>query len=199
MRIEVVWHVDMWQEIKDNAMFTVHKSHGKYPDEQWKKDLILSEHSPIRSGRLIINCYDVEHSVVMHMVRHKIGFEPFVASFRPERFKSEVEQGRKTPQDLRFDGDFQSFINITRRRECTSASLNTRKFWQEVLNEVGKYEPELKSRCVRECIYRGGCPEYPESCGWWEKFVAKNKAEDLLDIKKRYDIYNELRDRNGET
>ena len=37
MRIKVKWHEDMWQEIKDDALFTIHKSNGKYPDENWKK------------------------------------------------------------------------------------------------------------------------------------------------------------------
>ena len=40
MKVEIKWHNDMWQEIKDNAMFTVHKYNGgKYPDEKWKKDM----------------------------------------------------------------------------------------------------------------------------------------------------------------
>ena len=68
MRVEVKWHEDMWQEIKNNAMFTIHKDSGKYPDSKWKSDILLSEHSPIRSGRLIINCYDVPSFVIGHVV-----------------------------------------------------------------------------------------------------------------------------------
>ena len=29
MRVEVKWHEDMWQEIKDSALFTIHKENGK--------------------------------------------------------------------------------------------------------------------------------------------------------------------------
>ena len=48
MQIKVKWHEDMWQEIKDSALFTIHKENGKYPTSEWKRKLILSEHSPIR-------------------------------------------------------------------------------------------------------------------------------------------------------
>ena len=187
MRVEVSWHVDMWQVVKDNAMFTIHKDTGKY------QDILMSEHSPIRSGRLIINCYDVPSFVIGHIVRHNVGFTPFVASLRSDRAEYDKVPDRNTPNSLRFDGNFQSFINITRRRECTSASKETRDFWNEVLKAVKEVEPELVSRSVRECIYRGGCPEYPKSCGWWDAFCERHKDSNLLDIKERYRLYNEER------
>lgn len=197
IRVEVKWHEDMWQEIKDDAMFTVHKDSGKYPDSQWKSDILLAEHSPIRSGRLIINCYNVPSFVIGHLVRHNVGFTPFVASLRDDR--ANYEDGkvpdRNTPNSVRFDGNFQSFINITRRRECASASKETREFWRQVLLAIKEFEPELYSRCVRECIYRGGCPEYPRSsCKWWEGFCRRHQECNLLDIHERYDIYNKERE-----
>ena len=45
----------MWQEIKDDALFTIHKENGKYPDTKWKQEMLIAEHSPIRTGRIIIN------------------------------------------------------------------------------------------------------------------------------------------------
>ena len=197
MIVEVKWHEDMWQEIKNDAMFTVHKDEGKYPDSKWKKGILLSEHSPIRTGRLIINCYDVPSYVIGHLVRHNVGFIPFVSSLRDDR--TEYENGkvpdRNTPNNVRFDGNFQSFINITRRRECHSASKDTREFWNAVLMAIKEFEPELYSRCVRECIYRGGCPEYPKTCGWWKGFCKKHEDDNLLDIHERYDIYNKDREK----
>lgn len=195
MRVEVKWHEDMWQEIKNSAMFTIGKDSGKYPDSQWKSDILMSEHSPIRVGRLIINCYDVPSFVIGHLVRHNVGFTPFVSSLRDDR--TTYEEGkvpdRNTPNSVRFDGNFQSLINITRRRECTSASKETREFWRMVLLAIKEFEAELYSRCVRECIYRGGCPEYPKTCGWWKKFCERHSNENLLDIHKRYEIYNNER------
>lgn len=199
MRVEVKWHEDMWQEIKNDAMFTIGKDKGKYPDSEWKKDILMSEHSPIRTGRLIINCYNVPSFVIGHIVRHNVGFTPFVSSLRDDRteYKDNKIPDRNTPNSVRFDGNFQSFINISRRRECKSASEETRKFWKIVLLAIKEFEPELYSRCVRECIYRGGCPEYPKPCGWWDGFCKKYGYENLLDIHKRYDIYNEYRESIG--
>lgn len=194
MRVEVAWHVDMWQEIKNDAMFTVHKDTGKYPDEAWKKGMLLAEHSPIRSGRLIVNCYDVPSFVIGHLVRHNVGFTPFVSSLRSDRADYETVPDRNTPNSVRFDGNFQSFINISRRRLCTSASKETRQFWKEVLKALEEFEPELYSRCVPECVYRGGCPEYPKTCGWWDAFINRQREPlKMLDIKERYKAYNEER------
>ena len=84
MRAEIKWHEDMWQEIKDDALFTIHKENGKYPKTKWKKDILMAEHSPIRTGRLIINVYDIPSFVIGHFVRHNLGFTPFVASLRDD-------------------------------------------------------------------------------------------------------------------
>ena len=48
MKIEIKNHVDNWQIIKDNAMFTIHKDTGKYPSSDWKKKILRAEHSPLR-------------------------------------------------------------------------------------------------------------------------------------------------------
>lgn len=181
MRVEIGWHVDMWQEIKNDALFTIHKSNGKYPDSEWKRRMLMCEHSPIRSGRLIINCYDVPHFVAMHIVRHNKGFTPFVASFREDRYDTSDEQTRETPQDLRFDGNFQSFINISRKRFCNCASKETRWFWKEVMKVVKEKEPELYKACVRECVYRNGlCPEM-YTCGYNKTDAFKEELKEYLE------------------
>ena len=59
MKVEVAKYEDMWQEIKNSAMFTIGKDTGKYPNDAWKKKMLLSEHSPIRDGYFILNCYDI--------------------------------------------------------------------------------------------------------------------------------------------
>lgn len=165
MRCEIKWHEDMWQEIKDDALFTINKENGKYPTSKWKHDILLAEHSPIRTGCLIINVYDIPSFVIGHFVRHNLGFTPFVASLRDDRADYDEVPDRNTLNNMRFDGNFQSFINISRKRYCSGASKETREVWKFIMDEVKKYEPELFSVCVRECIYRGFCPEmYP--CGY---------------------------------
>lgn len=162
MEVKIKWHEDMWQEIKNSALFTIHKNNGKYPTSEWKRKILLAEHSPIRSGRIIIELYDVPSFVIGHLVRHNVGFVPFVASLRSDRTEYNEVPNRNTPNNLRFDGNFQSFINISRKRLCCQASEETRHVWNAVKNAIAKVEPELASCMVRECVYRGFCPEmYP--------------------------------------
>jgi hypothetical protein len=155
MKVIIRNYQDTWQIIKDNALFTIHKfGGGQYPTSKWKKKILMAEHSPIRSGRLIVEVHDVPSFVIGHFVRHNVGFTPFVSTLRDDR--TEYDDGkvpdRLTPNSLRFDGNFQSFINISRKRLCGQASKETRDVWTAIMVAVAEYEPELYYHCVPECI-----------------------------------------------
>lgn len=184
MKVAIKWHEDMWQEIKDDALFTIHKSNGKYPTSEWKRKILLAEHSPIRTGRIIIELYDVPSFVIGHLVRHNMGFTPFVSSLRSDRTTYDKVPDRNTPNNLRFDGNFQSFINISRKRLCNCASKETREVWQLVKDEIAKVEPELASCMVRECVYRNGlCPEmFP--CGYSKTEAFNNELKEYIKENK---------------
>lgn len=203
MKVDIAYYDDVWKQIKDDALFTVHKKNGAYPNEEWKKNILLSEHSPIRTGRMIINIYNVPSFVITHFVRHNNGIEKFVASFRDDRYVYEdgFVPNRNTLQDFRIDINFQAFINISRKRYCNCASEETRYVWQRIMDKVKEIEPELYWVCVPECIYRGGCPEmFPCKQKAYDGFLAWCKAKgaqptDLFDMKKRYDLYCEFKDK----
>lgn len=166
IEVYVAYHNDMWQEIKESALFTIGKHNGKYPDENWKKKILTAEHSPIRDGFIIVEVYNVPSFVIGHFVRHNAGFQPYVRSLRNDRAEYDEVPNRNTPNAMRFNGNFQSFINISRKRLCNQASLDTRLIWKVIVDKVAEVEPELASRCVRECVYRNGlCPEM-KSCGY---------------------------------
>lgn len=194
MRVEVKWHNDMWQEIKDNALFTIHKENGSYPTSKWKKDILMAEHSPIRTGRLIVNVYDVPSFVIGHFVRHNLGFTPFVSSLRSDRSDYDDIPNRNTPNNMRFDGNFQSFINISRKRYCNCASKETREVWHMIMEEVRKYEPELYFISVPECIYRCGCSEmFKCKEHFFGEFLKSIEDKiQLFNIDKRYELYHEF-------
>lgn len=180
MKAVIKWHEDMWQEIKDSALFTIHKSNGKYPDSEWKNKILMAEHSPIRNGRIIIELYDVPSFVISHLVRHNVGFVPFVASLRSDRAEYDEVPDRNTPNNLRFDGNFQSFINISRKRLCNCASKETREAWQMVKDAIAEVEPELANHMVRECVYRNGlCPEM-FTCRFNHTKEFENELNDYL-------------------
>lgn len=184
MRVEIKNYKDNWQEIKDAALFTIHKDNGKYPTSEWKKKILLAEHSPIRLGRFLVTLYDTPSFVIGHLVRHHVDFTPFVSSLRSDRTKyvDNKVPDRNTPNNVRFDMNFQTAMNISRKRLCNCASKETREAWQLVKDEITKVEPELASCMVKECVYRGFCPEM-FSCGYDKTEAFKKEVEEYRRIK----------------
>lgn len=183
VRVEVKWHEDMWQEIKNATMTTIGKDTGKYPDSKWKRDILLAEHSPIRIGHIIIKIYDAPQFVHGHLVRHHIGVTPFVSTLRSDRNDHDEVPNRNTLQSATYDINFQAFINMSRKRECSCASYETRYVWNKVLEAIKELEPELYSVCVKECVYRGFCPEM-FSCKYDKTKAFKEERAEYLNWGK---------------
>ena len=208
MRCEVKYYNDDWQKIKDSALFTIHKESGKYPTEEWKKKILLAEHSPIREGNIIVNVYDVPSFVITHFCRHHNGVEKYVSTFRSDRVDYDEVPNRNTLQNMRLSLNFQAFINISRKRFCNAASYETRMVWKMIMETVKTYNEALYFACVPECVYRGSCPEmFPCDCdgtggtlfGKFVKNVVKNgdKAEILFNVNKRYELYHQFVEEGG--
>lgn len=183
MYIDIFQHEDNWQDIKDSAMNTINKNTGKYPDTAWKRKIIMAEHSPIRRIKFYWRWSDLKSWVSVHFVRHKIGIEHWVSTQREDRTgieRDKLPQGSLVKHAC--EANAQALINISRKRLCNCASPETRKAWQLVKEEVSKTEPELAECMVRECIYRGFCPEM-FSCGYYKTDEYKSKlAEYRKDI-----------------
>ena len=82
---------------------------------------------------------------------------------------------------LEFSSRGEALLYISRKRLCSAASPETRQAWQLVKDEVTKSEPELASCMVRECVYRGFCPEM-KGCGYADTEAFKKAREDYLRI-----------------
>ena len=178
MRIEIKDYQDKWQVIKDATMTTISKDTGSYPTSEWKKKLLMSEHSPIRIGNITFKLYDIQSFVSGHLVRHHIGCEKFVSSRRSDRYNSNEPITRESLVDLTMNCNFQALINISRKRLCNCASKETREAWQMVKDEIAKVEPEVASCMVKECVYRNGlCPEM-FSCGYHKTEAFKKELEE---------------------
>lgn len=177
MKIEIINYEDKWQQVKDAAMSTIGKDHGKYPTSEWKRRMLLAEHSPIRLLTMTIMIYDIPSYCSVHIVRHWLGIEHFVSTQRTDR--TGVDRTKK-PQDAPVNHKMyvnaQALITISRKRSCNLADKETQKIWIAVINEVSKYEPELASVCVPDCVYRGFCPEM-KPCGYadTEYFVVQRR------------------------
>lgn len=166
MKVKLRDYIDNWQNIKNATMNTIGKEEGKYPNSEWKRRLIMSEHSPIRKLRIGWIWNDLKYWVSVHLVRHKYGIEHFVTTQRTDRTgitRDELPQASLVNHEC--EANAQALINISRKRLCHCASLETRQAWIEVKEEVAKVEPELASCMVKECVYRGFCPEM-FTCGY---------------------------------
>lgn len=165
MRVEILNYEDKWQAVKNAAMNTIGKESGAYPDSEWKRNILLAEHSPIRLLTFTVRITDLPYWVSVHLTRHKVGVEHYVKTQRTDRTgvkRDELPQGALVDHTMVVDA--QALINISRKRLCHQASTETRRVWMKVVDTLMKYEPELASVCRPECIYRGFCPEM-KSCG----------------------------------
>ena len=182
MEIDIFKHEDNWQDIKDSTMNTIGKDTGKYPTSEYKRRLILAEHSPIRRLKFYWRWSDLKYWVSVHIVRHKIGIEHWVSTQRTDRTgvnRDEIPQSALVKHAC--EADAQAMINISRRRLCNCASKETRDAWQQVKDKVAQYgEAELASCMVRECVYRNGlCPEM-FTCGFNKTEAFKKELDEYL-------------------
>ena len=69
----------------------------------------------------------------------------------------------------------QALINISRKRLCNCASKETREVWQAIKDKMKEVDPIMAKHMVRECVYRGFCPEL-KCCG----FVNTSKFQEEL-------------------
>ena len=170
---------DRWADVKQSARTTIGKEgSGKYPNNKWKKTILHAEHSLIRKIKVAWKWENLKSWVSVHFVRHWLGILHFVTTQRSDRTGINRDESR---QDTRVshecEANAQALINISRKRLCTQASLETRKAWEEVKEQVSNIDPILGSVMVKECIYRGFCPEF-KSCGYCDTEQFKKDLEE---------------------
>ncbi|WP_139356096.1 thymidylate synthase ThyX [Clostridium felsineum] len=121
----------------------------------------MAEHSPIRKLTVEWKWEDLYYWVSTHFVRHWLGIVHFVGTQRTDRTGEERNSKEQdAPVVHEAEANAQAMINISRKRLCYLASPETRLAWEAVKKEVQKVEPELASCMVKECTYRGFCPEF---------------------------------------
>lgn len=173
-----------WREIADSANTTINKEAGiKEPSSQWKRRMLLCEHSPIRQLLIKAKWYDLMYWVSVHIVRHKIGIEHWVRSQRPDRMGVKLDRNDAPQSSLiehEIEANAQSIINISRKRLCNMAMTETRDAWKSFLDSFKDSEIELYNTCVPDCIYRGHCYEF-KSCGYHKTLDYKNKLNQYRD------------------
>lgn len=199
MKTKFTWYTVDWKRIKNHCRTTDNKDFtDKEPTEQFKKNLLISEHSPIRLIEFDWRWEGMPSWVSVHWVRHK--WEKFVSTQRDDRKDHDIPRG-KMPQDtpVNFDGyaNMQSLIDSFRKRLCFQASPETREYAEDFKIALHEIFPELADVCVPNCIYRCGCPEkFQNTCRFFRNFtssfVIHRNLDEIFDIQTRYDIYNKF-------
>lgn len=157
---------DDWLLCKRAAMRTIWKDVGAMPGTDWKHKILAAGHSPIRVLPFYISMTDIPYWVAMHLVRH-VHSVPFISSQRNDR--QTMYDRCKAPQDAPVNMDWymnaEELINVSHKRLCTQASLETRAVVAEICDLVLDACPEFEGLLVPMCMYRNGkCTEF-KPCG----------------------------------
>lgn len=176
-----------WQEVVDDSRFTVGKEPlGKEPSEDFKRRILIAEHSTIRSISVKWVWENMKHWVTVHWVRHK--WEKFVRTQRSDRTSINRDELRQDePQNFTGEANVQHLIDTWRKRLCYMASDETRQYAEDFKMALHEVEPEIADVLVPNCVYRCGCPEMG-GCGWFNSHPELQTS----DIQSRYGAYNEL-------
>lgn len=191
MKTEILKIKGDWQDVVDDCRTTVGKdSLGKEPSKKFKREILISEHSPIRSISIKWKWVNIPSWVATHFSRHK--WECFIKTQRTDRTGTDRN---KLPQDepviMSGDANTQHLIDMARKRLCYMASPETRKYMEDLKIAIHDVEPEVADVLVPNCVYRCGCPE-PNGCKWFDRVAAKHLNLTSTDIQHRYDAYNKV-------
>lgn len=184
-----------WKKIKSACMTTISKEAGpNEPSQEWKRKLLLCEHSPIRRGTISWKWNEIPYCISTHFVRHHEGCEKWVGTERADRteVKDRSERTQMDMVPMEMEANIQALINISKKRLCTCADPLTRKYWIAVLEAIKEYDEDIYWACVPECVRDGGCPEY-KPCGYYNKLMEDATKEEQMTLKLRYDRYNKHR------
>lgn len=182
---------DDWKRVKNHCRTTDNKDFTENDaSEKFKKQLLISEHSPIRLLEFDWTWKSIAYWVSTEWSRHK--FEKFISTQRDDRLKDDTPRSEK-PQGalVNFDGyaNMQNVIDGWRKRLCRQATPEARGLAEDFKRELHETHPIESDVLQKNCVYRCGCPEF-SSCGFWKAFCEKHKDADLTDIQTRYDLAN---------
>ena len=193
------WIGNDWKRVKNHCRTTVNKQFtDNEPSEKFKKDLLISEHTPIRLLEIDWSWYDIPSWVSVHWTRHK--HEKFVSTQRDDRKEHDISRDdmpQGTPVNMDNYANEQQCIDIFRKRLCYQASPETRELAEDFKVSLHTIEKEMSDVLVPNCIYRCGCPEFnmcqerifAEFLNW--VMDKEGSLTNVFKIQKRYDLYNE--------
>lgn len=192
MKTENLKIVGSWEDVVNDCRSTVGKPElDKEPSNDFKRGLLISEHSPIRDLTIRWKWPGIKSWIATHFSRHK--WECFITTQRSDRTgipRDELPQS--APVDFVGSANVQALIDTMRKRLCYQASKETREYAEDLKLAIADIDSTITDVLVPNCIYRGGCPEM-KSCGFYERFLdfcPGADERDLANIETRYELYN---------
>lgn len=185
-----------WTLVKNSCRTTVNKEFtNNQPTTKFKKQILVSEHTPIRLINVFWMWRKIPYFVAMEWARHK--FEKFISSQRNDRQSMYDRNSARQDSPVNFDGyaNAQNTIDAWRKRLCYQATPEARKLAEQFKEELREYEPEWSDVLVPNCVYRCGCPEF-SMCK--ERFFARfckyceENQVNIKNIQERYKAYNDF-------
>jgi hypothetical protein len=176
LKVELLKHPTKqdWLWCKQCTLNTVGlKTIKNSPNDEWKKKLIESEHSPIRELWFGFRL-EIPYWVSVHLVRHHIGCNHYVQTQRDDRQKeatvsrSEKPQGELVSHIISINA--QELIQVAHKRLCLQASKETREVVQEMCRLAIESNPEMKDVLVPLCEYRNHTCTEMFPCGKYPSF-----------------------------
>lgn len=174
-----------WDAVLRTARTTVGKKDlDKEPSDEFKRAILISEHSPIRALTYEVTWPSIPYWVSTHFRTHHIGFKAteddvyFIQTSRSDRTETNRDELSQTaPVICRIILNAQSIINVSRVRLCKLASPETRIAWEVFIDKLKEIEPLLAAVCQPNCIYRRQCPEGKNTCGYSITTACERKTE----------------------
>lgn len=183
---------EIWRRVKNHCRTTDNKDFtGKDATDTFKKKILFSEHSPIRLLKFDWTWENIKYWVSTEWSRHK--FEKFISTQRNDRQKNYDRNEAPQGAFVKFDGyaNMQNLIDAWRKRLCFQATNEARQLAEDFKRKLHETHPIEADILVPHCVYRGCCSECFNGCGFWDRLTKDWSKEDIIDINKRYQKYNE--------
>ena len=152
---------------KQCALGTMGRESWTMPTKEWLHKILEARHSPIRELWYRFVLEDVPYWVSVHLVRHHVGFQPYVQSQRNDR--QDKYDRTKAPQDapvtMRISLNAEALMTLANKRLCAKASPETREVVAEMCRQVEAFCPEFQGLLVPMCEYHGGVCHELQPCG----------------------------------
>lgn len=191
----VNFNVD-WFAIKDACMQTIGKEAVAEPSSEWKRKLLICRHSPIRRSLISVKWEEIPSYVSTHFCRHSVGVTPYVSTSREDRTGVPREERKQTDMvSMQLDLNIQSLFNIMEKRLCKCSDINTIKYAKGLAEAIKEYDEDIFWACLPQCVRCGGCVEPFSNCNFYSNLMKDHTLEEQQNVMKRYDIYNEYREK----